>query len=100
MLAGNSVGFDRAAILAHDPHAFDRLHYHIIDFSVLNEVLGAWEPAALADAPTKDTDHRVSTCLRNSIERARWYRRLCRQSAAYRPHRAVSRNRDRQRLSS
>jgi oligoribonuclease len=76
MLAGNSVGFDRAAILAHDSHAFDRLHYHVIDLSVLNEVLGAWEPAALADAPTKDTDHRVSTCLRNSIERARWYRQL------------------------
>jgi oligoribonuclease (3'-5' exoribonuclease) len=42
--AGNSIGFDRAAIVAHDPRAFGRLHHHVNDLSALNEIVGACEP--------------------------------------------------------
>jgi oligoribonuclease (3'-5' exoribonuclease) len=81
MLAGNSVGFDRNAVSSNDPSVFDRLHYHIIDISVLNEVFDAWNNPKFRDVPDKDTDHRVSTCLHGSIAQARAYRDIIRSLA-------------------
>lgn len=72
--AGSSVDFDRRWLTHHAPGMFDGCHHRVMDVSVLHEAAAAWNPALSEIEPRLETDHRVRTCMANSLVWLRWWR--------------------------
>lgn len=68
LFAGSSVHFDRAFLLRMCPEILDLADHRMIDVSTMSEVYTETTGSRL---PTTPTDHRVLTCLSNSIARYR-----------------------------
>ena len=78
LLAGNSVHVDKA-FLSQGPFAevVDHLHYRILDVSSIKEAARRWAPLdALRHAPIKDAVHEARRDILESIEEARFFKRI------------------------
>ncbi len=73
-LCGNSIGTDRRFLAVYLPAIEEHLHYRSVDVSTLKELARRWYPAALAEAPRKDTAHRALDDIRESVAELRFYR--------------------------
>lgn len=76
LLAGNSVGTDKAFLEKEMPELIDFLHYRIIDVSSVKELARRWYPRTFYNAPTKDGGHRALADITESIMELRYYKRL------------------------
>jgi len=74
MLAGNSVYFDRMALLKVFPKLEMYLSHRTIDVSSLLEIVRRFRPDALRRCPTVAGSHRVSADILESINLLRWFR--------------------------
>ena len=75
LLAGNSVGQDKAFLTRYMPEVIDHLHYRIVDVSTVKELSRRWYPRAYFQAPAKTGGHRALGDIRDSITELRYYRR-------------------------
>ena len=75
LLAGNSVGQDKAFLTRYMPEVIDHLHYRIVDVSTVKELARRWYPRAYFQAPAKTGGHRALGDIRDSITELRYYRR-------------------------
>ena len=75
LLAGNSVGQDKAFLSRYMPEVIDHLHYRIVDVSTVKELSRRWYPRAYFQAPAKTGGHRALGDIRDSITELRYYRR-------------------------
>ena len=78
LLAGNSVHADKMFLMK---RPFDRvlahLHYRILDVSAIKEGVRRWSPlAVLEEAPAKQGKHEARADILESIEEARFYKKL------------------------
>ena len=76
LLAGNSVGMDKA-FLRRGPYGrvLEHLHYRILDVSSLMEAARRWcRPPVLDEAPKKRHTHRAKDDILESIAQAAYYR--------------------------
>ena len=74
LLAGNSVGTDRA-FLERDLKDFTALlHYRIVDVSSIKELARRWFPRVYFASPPKHGGHRALGDIRDSIDELRYYR--------------------------
>lgn len=77
-LAGSSVHFDQRNLLHQMPTLMEKIHYRIIDNSVLKELCRRYNPRVFAGAPKAKhiapDYHRVDLCLEDTIEEFRFYR--------------------------
>ena len=74
LLAGNSVGQDKAFLTRYMPEVIDHLHYRIVDVSTVKELSRRWYPRAYFQAPAKTGGHRALGDIRDSITELRYYR--------------------------
>ena len=74
-MCGNSIGTDRAFLVAYLPEIDAHLHYRSVDVSSVKELCRRWYPDALAAAPEKAGGHRALDDIRESIEELRYYRK-------------------------
>lgn len=78
VLAGNSVHADRS-FLSKEPYkkVVDHLHYRILDVSTIKEAARRWCPHEVArNAPRKQGLHQAKEDILESIEEARYYKRV------------------------
>ncbi|RDL42217.1 uncharacterized protein BP5553_02196 [Venustampulla echinocandica] len=78
LLAGNTVHADKA-FLRQGPYkkVHDHLNHRILDVSSLKEATRRWcEPGVLAGAPKKKTLHKAKDDILESIEEARYYKKV------------------------
>lgn len=74
LLAGSTVGFDRAWLAEHMP-ALERLfHYRSIDVSSITELAKRWCPKVYADRPKAGEAHRALADVKESIAYLSYYR--------------------------
>ena len=74
ILAGNTIGMDRAFIMRYMPELDARLHYRNLDVSSIKELSRRWYPSAYFCAPEKDGGHRALADIRESIRELAYYR--------------------------
>lgn len=74
LLAGNSVGQDKAFLSRYMPAVTDHLHYRIVDVSTLKELARRWYPRAYYQAPEKTGNHRALGDIVDSITELQYYR--------------------------
>ena len=74
ILAGNTIGMDRAFIMRYMPELDARLHYRNLDVSSIKELSRRWFPSAYFCAPEKDGGHRALADIRESIRELAYYR--------------------------
>ncbi|GAA1348033.1 oligoribonuclease [Falsarthrobacter nasiphocae] len=74
LLAGNSVGTDKAFLARDMPEVIDHLHYRLIDVSTIKELARRWYPRAYFKAPAKTGNHRALGDILDSIAELRYYR--------------------------
>ena len=84
LLAGSSVHADKA-FLRRPPYdrVMEHLHYRILDVSTIKEAVARWAPDAStsseknqADKPQKGDAHRARQDILDSINEARYYKKL------------------------
>ena len=75
LLAGNSVGIDKAFLVANMPRVIDHLHYRIVDVSSIKELAKRWYKRTFDEAPNKHGDHRALADILESIQELEYYRR-------------------------
>lgn len=75
ILAGNTIGMDRAFIMRHMPALDARLHYRNIDVSSIKELSRRWFPSSYFCAPEKNGGHRALADIQESIRELAYYRR-------------------------
>lgn len=73
-LCGNSIGTDRRFLARHLPEIEEHLHYRSIDVSSIKELARRWYPSVMADAPTKQNEHRALDDIRESVAELVFYR--------------------------
>lgn len=74
VVAGNSVGFDRAMLDAHMPGLNrSKLHYRNVDVSTIKELARRWNPKLHEAAPQKRLAHRAMADIHESIDELRGY---------------------------
>lgn len=76
LLAGNSVGTDKAFLERYMPKVLDHLHYRIVDVSSIKEVAKRWFPRTFYHSPEKHGGHRALADIRESIQELRYYREI------------------------
>lgn len=76
LLAGNSVGTDKAFLEKEMPEVIRHLHYRLIDVSSVKELARRWYPRTFYNAPEKHGGHRALADIRESILELRYYRDL------------------------
>lgn len=74
LLAGNSVGQDKAFLSRYMPAVTDHLHYRIVDVSTVKELARRWYPRAYYQSPEKTGNHRALGDIVDSINELRYYR--------------------------
>ena len=74
LLAGNSVGQDKAFLARYMPAVTDHLHYRIVDVSTVKELARRWYPRAYYQSPEKTGNHRALGDIEDSIRELRYYR--------------------------
>lgn len=73
LLAGNTIGQDRAFIRQHFPKIEATLHYRLLDVSSVKEIVRRWYgPGALF---AKDSSHTAMADIRTSIAELAYYRK-------------------------
>lgn len=75
LLAGNTIGMDRAFIMRHMPALDARLHYRNLDVSSIKELSRRWYPSSYFCAPEKNGGHRALADIQESIRELAYYRR-------------------------
>lgn len=76
LLAGNSVGTDKAFLEADMPEVINHLHYRIVDVSTIKELARRWHRKAFEGAPAKHGGHRALADILESIQELEYYRRV------------------------
>ncbi|WP_272433189.1 oligoribonuclease [Actinomyces sp. B33] len=76
LLAGNSVGTDKAFLEANMPEVIDHLHYRLVDVSSIKELAKRWYRAAFTESPDKHGGHRALADILESIQELEYYRRV------------------------
>ncbi len=76
LLAGNSVGTDKAFLVANMPEVIDHLHYRLIDVSSVKELARRWYRPTFEEAPVKHGGHRALADILESIQELEYYRRV------------------------
>ena len=76
LLAGNSVGQDKAFLSRYMPAVTDHLHYRIVDVSTVKELARRWYPRAYYQAPAKTGGHRALGDIKDSIAELAYYREI------------------------
>lgn len=74
LLAGNSVGQDKAFLARYMPAVTDHLHYRIVDVSTIKELARRWYPRAYYQSPEKTGNHRALGDIQDSIRELQYYR--------------------------
>ncbi|MFT4186706.1 MAG: oligoribonuclease [Micrococcaceae bacterium] len=74
LLAGNSIGTDKAFLSEYMPKVVDHLHYRVIDVSTVKELARRWFPRAYFNAPKKAEGHRALADIIESIKELQYYR--------------------------
>ncbi len=74
VLAGNTVGTDRAFLARDMPTLEGFLHYRNVDVSSIKELSKRWYPRAYFAAAEKRGNHRALADIQESIEELRYYR--------------------------
>jgi oligoribonuclease len=75
ILAGNTIGMDRAFIMRYMPALDDRLHYRNLDVSSVKELSRRWFPSSYFCAPEKNGGHRALADIQESIRELAYYRK-------------------------
>lgn len=75
LLAGNSVGTDKAFLVVNMPEVIEHLHYRLVDVSSIKELAKRWHPKAFEESPEKHGGHRALGDIRDSIQELEYYRR-------------------------
>lgn len=75
LLAGNSVGTDKAFLAVNMPEVIDHLHYRLVDVSSIKELARRWHRRAFEESPVKHGGHRALADIRDSIQELEFYRR-------------------------
>lgn len=75
LLAGNSVGTDKAFLTVNMPEVIEHLHYRLIDVSSIKELARRWHRRAFEESPVKHGGHRALGDIRDSIQELEYYRR-------------------------
>lgn len=74
-LCGSSIaGLDRPFIAYWMPDLYKLFHYRTMDNSTVKELCRRYNPELFKHVVERETDHRVNTCLDNSIEEFRFYK--------------------------
>ncbi|MFT4147395.1 MAG: oligoribonuclease [Micrococcaceae bacterium] len=74
LLAGNSVGMDKAFLQKYMPEVIAYLHYRILDVSTIKELTRRWYPDVYNNAPEKAEGHRALADIFESIQELKFYR--------------------------
>ena len=74
LLAGNSVGTDKAFLAKDMPAVIEHLHYRLIDVSSIKELARRWYPRTFFKSPEKHGGHRALADIRESIRELSYYR--------------------------
>lgn len=75
ILAGNTIGMDRAFIMRYMPALDARLHYRNLDVSSIKELARRWYPSSYFCAPEKNGGHRALADIQESIRELAYYRK-------------------------
>lgn len=75
ILAGNTIGMDRAFIMRYMPQLDARLHYRNLDVSSIKELSRRWFPSSYFCAPEKNGGHRALADIQESIRELAYYRK-------------------------
>lgn len=75
LLAGNSIGTDKAFLERDMPELIEHLHYRVIDVSSLKELAKRWYKRVYEEAPEKNGGHRARADILDSIRELQYYRR-------------------------
>ncbi|OKL48791.1 oligoribonuclease [Boudabousia liubingyangii] len=76
LLAGNSIGTDKAFLSRYMPALIDFLHYRVIDVSSVKELARRWYPRTFFQSPQKHGGHRALGDIQDSLMELRYYRKL------------------------
>lgn len=75
LLAGNSIGTDKAFLERDMPELINHLHYRVVDVSTLKELAKRWHHRVFEEAPEKNGGHRARADILESIQELVYYRR-------------------------
>lgn len=75
LLAGNSVGTDKAFLAVNMPEVIEHLHYRLVDVSSIKELARRWHRKAFEESPEKHGGHRALGDILDSIQELEYYRR-------------------------
>lgn len=75
LLAGNSVGTDKAFLERDMPELIEHLHYRVVDVSTIKELAKRWHHRVFEEAPQKHGGHRAKADILESIRELVYYRR-------------------------
>ena len=68
LLAGNSIGTDKAFLERDMPELIDYLHYRVVDVSSIKELAKRWYHRTFEEAPAKHGGHRALADILESIQ--------------------------------
>lgn len=75
-LAGNSIYYDRMFLRRYMPRVDQHLNYRLIDVSSVKELCKRWDSSLFAKLPRKESTHRGTNDIKESIEEARFYKKF------------------------
>ncbi|MDU4286059.1 MAG: oligoribonuclease [Actinomyces sp.] len=76
LLAGNSIGTDKAFLERDMPELINYLHYRVVDVSSIKELAKRWYHRTFEEAPAKHGGHRALADILESIQELVYYRRV------------------------
>ncbi|EPD30711.1 oligoribonuclease [Gleimia europaea] len=76
LLAGNSIGTDKAFLERDMPDLINYLHYRVVDVSSIKELAKRWYHRTFEEAPAKHGGHRARADILESIQELVYYRRV------------------------
>ena len=76
LLAGNSIGTDKAFLERDMPELINYLHYRVVDVSSIKELAKRWYHRTFEEAPAKHGCHRALADILESIQELVYYRRV------------------------
>lgn len=76
LLAGNSIGTDKAFLERDMPDLIEHLHYRVVDVSSIKELAKRWYHRTFEEAPEKCGGHRARADILESIAELEYYRRV------------------------
>lgn len=76
LLAGNSIGTDKAFLERDMPNLIKYLHYRVVDVSSIKELAKRWYHRTFEEAPEKHGGHRARADILESIQELIYYRRV------------------------